>query len=118
MKRHSVLTVSSILSISWVNHFLSGFISGKVPFPLSEKFRSMLQRGVELRALDVRYVSSLSWCFLMLFTIGGPARLLAEQAPIQIMPQQGRDNNRVLAMEREALDLTEYADYKCGRTLY
>ena len=38
-------------------------VVGRVPFALSQRFRGMLQRGVALRALDVTYVSSLSWYF-------------------------------------------------------
>lgn len=51
----------------WVSYFFSGFILGKVPFPLTQKFRGMLQRGVEIQNLNVRYVSSLSLYFLVLF---------------------------------------------------
>ena len=80
MKKNIVMTVMSIFTISWANHFLSGFISGKIPFSLSERFRTMLQKGVELRALDVTYVSSLSWCFLMLTCLGGVYRLLLEES--------------------------------------
>lgn len=46
---------------SWV-HFIV-----KLPFPLTIRFKSMLQSGVATHDLDVRWVSSLSWYFLNLF---------------------------------------------------
>ncbi len=42
-------------------------IAVKLPFPLTIRFKSMLQSGVATRDLDVRWVSSLSWYFLNLF---------------------------------------------------
>jgi len=42
-----------------------------VPFQLSPSFRPMLQRGIELPALDVTYFTSLSFYILLLFGVRG-----------------------------------------------
>lgn len=43
----------------------------QVPFQLSPSFRPMLQRGIELPALDVTYFTSLSFYILLLFGLRG-----------------------------------------------
>lgn len=51
---------------AWTKVLITGRLV-KLPFPLTIRFKSMLQSGVMTRDLDVRWVSSLSWYFLNLF---------------------------------------------------
>merc|ERR1711865_796907 len=59
MKKNMVMVVPQMAMMGWVSYFFSGFIVGKMPFPLTDRFKMMLQRGIELSSLDVTYVSSL-----------------------------------------------------------
>ena len=67
LKNNLLMTVTQIGQYGLINHFFSGFIIGKVPFPLTQQFRGMLQSGVRVIGLDVKYVSSLSLYFLSIF---------------------------------------------------
>lgn len=49
MKNNLGMMVPQMLTMAWVNFFFSGFVVAKVPFPLTQKFRGMLQRGVRAR---------------------------------------------------------------------
>merc|ERR1712086_721695 len=57
MKKNMVMVVPQMAMMGWVSYFFSGFIVGKMPFPLTDRFKMMLQRGIELSSLDVTYVS-------------------------------------------------------------
>jgi len=67
MKGNMAMMIPQTLIMSWINSFFAGFVILKLPFPLTIRFKSMLQSGVMTRDLDVRWVSSLSWYFLCLF---------------------------------------------------
>lgn len=52
------------LQYAAISYFFSGMIIGKVSFPLTQQFREMLQKGIEVHSIDVKYISSLSLYFL------------------------------------------------------
>jgi hypothetical protein len=62
MKKNLSMIVPQTLTFAWVNFFFSGFVAAKIPFPLTPRFRGMLQNGIDLSTVDVSYVSSRSWC--------------------------------------------------------
>ncbi|EMR11676.1 hypothetical protein PNEG_00114 [Pneumocystis murina B123] len=59
--------IPQTIIMAWINFFFNGFILIKLPFPLTLRFKSMLQSGVATDDLDVSWVSSLSWYFLNFF---------------------------------------------------
>ncbi|KAK9837444.1 hypothetical protein WJX81_003249 [Elliptochloris bilobata] len=127
MKQNLSGIVPQIAMGAFVSYFFSGFILGKIPFPLSPSFRLMLQRGVDLPALDVTYFTSLSYYILLLFGLRGLLTLIFRDATIdetQMYRQQmglgggpggpmgamaNPDPNKAFEAERAALDLTEHS---------
>mmetsp|Transcript_42062 Transcript_42062/g.51001 ORF Transcript_42062/g.51001 Transcript_42062/m.51001 type:complete len:260 (+) Transcript_42062:177-956(+) len=117
MKRNMSTFIPQILAFNWVSFFFSGFVVAKVPFPLTMRFRGMLQRGIDLQSLDVTYVSSLSWYFLNLFGLRGVFSLVLGENTIddtQIMQQQmmmGPNEQQAAAayaQERDNLELLDH----------
>lgn len=122
MKNNMTMMVPNILMMVWINFFFSGFILVKVPFGLTTGFKDMLQRGVELTTLDVSYVSSLSWYFLVMFGLRGffalvlgSGNVITEERMMQAQmgmsgtggPQQF-DASKAYTTERESLALVEH----------
>eukprot|EP01041_Mallomonas_annulata_P008512 gene8512-17551_t len=77
MKANMTFMLPNVVMMAFVSYFFSGFVLVQLPFPLpSNRFKVMLQRGVDLSTLDVSYVSSLSWYFLVTFGLRGVYRLI------------------------------------------
>lgn len=58
--------IPQTLIMSWINHFFAGFVIMRLPFPLTDGFKAMLQTGIATPDLNARYVSSISWYFVTL----------------------------------------------------
>ena len=77
LKGNAIYMIPNFVMMNFISSFFSGFVCLKVPFPLpSNGFKVMLQRGVDLRSLDISYVSSVSWYFLITFGMQGAYQLL------------------------------------------
>jgi ER membrane protein complex subunit 3 len=75
MKGNITFIVPNMAMMAIINQFFQGFVLVKVPFSLTNRFKDMLHRGIDLSTLDVSYVSSLSWYFLLMFGLRGLIKL-------------------------------------------
>ncbi|EGG19737.1 transmembrane protein [Cavenderia fasciculata] len=120
LKGNIVNFVPQVGLMAWVNHFFSGFVAVKIPFfPLTIRFKTFLQRGIEMSSLDVSYVSSLSWYFLCWFGMEGinsillaekyqpNSTLYASQLEQGVPPQQ-QPITQLYTNERENIELINH----------
>merc|ERR1712179_413393 len=120
MKGNMMNVLPMIVIGGWINWTFSGFITTKVPFPLTLRFKPMLQRGIELVSLDASWVSSASWYFLNVFGLrsiyslilgmdnaADQTKAMADQVSgaAMAMPQ---DPKAAFKAEWEALEVTEH----------
>ena len=117
MKKNLFMFVPQTIIMSWVSFFFSGFVLTRLPFPLTLRFKEMVQRGIDTSDMDVRWVSSLSWYFLNLFGLTSVYTLLGigssnsnqHMNMVQINPmQQPSETFKLFENERELLDLNVY----------
>ncbi|KAF8409665.1 hypothetical protein HHK36_005744 [Tetracentron sinense] len=115
MKKNLSMIIPQTLTFAWVNFFFSGFVAAKIPFPLTQRFRSMLQNGIDLSTVDVSYVSSRSWYFLNLFGLRGLFSLILGEEnatdDTQRMMQMsgfGFDPSKSLSAEKDSLDIVQH----------
>lgn len=76
MKNQMVFLFSQGAVGYWVNFLFTGFLVGKTPFPLTHRFKSYLQRGVDVDNLEPGYISGLCWYFILMMGISGIQVLL------------------------------------------
>lgn len=128
MKNQMVFMVLQGLLAYWVSHLFSGFLVAKTPFPLGFQFKGMLQRGVDVTALDPGYVSSLCWYMFVMMcshSLAGLAQALFTKESSELgddpmmammgsmgggmgggmMPGGGPDMSKVYVQERESLEM-------------
>lgn len=95
----------------------------KLPFPLTIKFKSMLQAGVMTKDMDPRWMSSISWYFLCIFglqfvyvfLLGSDnaasqvaQQMQAQQAPNPMMGGPGQDPDKQFKAEAENLAVVDH----------
>ncbi|XP_038638114.1 ER membrane protein complex subunit 3-like [Scyliorhinus canicula] len=120
MKGNLTNVLPMILIGGWINWAFSGFVTAKVPFPLTLRFKPMLQRGIELVSLDASWVSSASWYFLNVFGLrslyslilghdnaADQSRILQDQLTGAAMSMPP-DTNKAFKAEWEALEIVDY----------
>ncbi|RKF66064.1 ER membrane protein complex subunit 3 [Golovinomyces cichoracearum] len=94
MKGNIAMIVPQTLIMGWINTFFSGFVIIRLPFPLTIKFKSMLQAGVATREMDPQWMSSISWYVLCIFGLQPVINYVAgsDDAAGQMSQQLGQMN--------------------------
>lgn len=104
----------------WVSFTFSGFLTARVPFSLTYRFKQLLQRGIDLPSLDASWISSMSWYIIIAFGMRGMYGLVlgqdnqADQARIMQQQMPGgamgpvQDEQKAFKAEWEGLKLVEY----------
>mmetsp|Transcript_15865 Transcript_15865/g.48159 ORF Transcript_15865/g.48159 Transcript_15865/m.48159 type:complete len:253 (-) Transcript_15865:368-1126(-) len=123
MQGNMTMMVPQMIMMSVIPHFFSGFVLGKIPFPLTPSFKGMLQRGVDLKTLDTAYITSMSWYILAMFGMRGlysivlgsgastdDSAIMQQQMGMgqQGQPGQPPDFNKLFAAEAENMQIVEH----------
>ncbi|CAO1628358.1 unnamed protein product [Parajaminaea phylloscopi] len=70
MKKSMVMMIPQQLIMGWISFFFSGFVVASVPISLPfpfDYFKGWLQRGLVSEDVQMNWVSSISWYFLVAF---------------------------------------------------
>ncbi|CAM9454452.1 unnamed protein product [Ascophyllum nodosum] len=120
MKSQMGFVFTNMFMMAFTSYFFEGFVLVRVPFPLTNRFKVMLQRGVHLGTLDASYVSSTSWYFLVMFGLRAAINMFLRDAAAQdearIIQSQlgvgpsamGFDTKKIFASEADSLDLAPH----------
>jgi len=125
MKGNMAFMVQNMVMMQGISHFFKGFVLVKVPFPLTNGFKMMFQRGLDLSTLETSYVSSVSWYFMVMFglraffklVIGDMSQELQESNMLQMSfgnlsmaaaPGQQFNAPNVLKAEADNLEMVRY----------
>ncbi|KAG7219280.1 hypothetical protein INR49_019188 [Caranx melampygus] len=100
MKGNVTNVLPMILIGGWINWTFSGFVTTKVPFPLTLRFKPMLQQGIELLSLDAS-------CVMVFPECADQSRIMQEQMSGAAMAMPA-DTNKAFKAEWEALELTDH----------
>lgn len=123
MQGNFTMMVPQMVMMGIVNYFFSGFVLGKLPFPLTPSFKGMLQRSVGITTLDTAYVTSMSWYFLCMFGMRGlftlvlgannetdDSKIMQQQMGMgAAQPGQQPDMSKIFAAEAENLQIMEHS---------
>merc|ERR1711971_340340 len=130
MKNQMGFMVLQGLLAYWVSHLFSGFLVAKTPFPLTFQFKGMLQRGVDVTALEPGYVSSFCWYMFVMMSSHSLMGLVqsffsksdaeAGEDPMMammgamgggmggMMPGGGPDMSKIYKQEQESLEMIQH----------
>jgi hypothetical protein len=129
MKGQFAFMAQNMILMQGIGYFFSGYVLVKVPIPLTNGFKMMFQRGLDLSTLETSYVSSVSWYFLVMFGLraffklvidgnGNSQKEHMEAAMVQTQlgnifaagggPQKKFDSQTFIKGEIESLELSKY----------
>lgn len=68
MMKENICNVTPMIIIGgWINYTFNGFLATKLPFYITESFKSMFQKDIERVRLEPTWVSSVSLYFISIF---------------------------------------------------
>lgn len=105
----------------WVNMFFAGFVVMRLPFPLTVRFKQMLQAGVMTPDLDVSWVLLISWYFALMFglrpvfalVMGDGGAAVQTMLPMPAVPAMpgGPKPEEVMKAEAENVQVAEWTPH-------